>query len=104
MAFQLFISPPGDRLLKWQLAGVTAIDHHSFLHDLVAQYEASPLHSLVLNKLFNVRNLAGSPSLWRNVTALPTWHGWIGAARVASLTALLWSAGLLVLGALGLVS
>ena len=37
-AFQRFYDPPGDRLLKWHLAGVIPIDGRSFLEALVDAY------------------------------------------------------------------
>jgi len=36
--FQRFVHPPGDRLLKWHLAGVIPIDDRSFVDALVTQY------------------------------------------------------------------
>lgn len=90
-AFQHFIDPPGDRLLKWQLAGAVAPDHNSFLHDLVVQYAADPWRD-VLNKLHNVQMLVGTPNLWHGA-------GFIGAARSAQVTSTILAAGPLLLGA-----
>ncbi len=102
MAYQHFIDPPGDRLLKWQIAGVLALDRNSFLHDLVRQYLHNPLHSFVLDKLRNVETLVGQLWIWRSY---PQWQGFLGEARVAGITSFVLSAGpLLVGGALGLAS
>jgi hypothetical protein len=37
--YQKYYDPPGNRLLKWQFAGVIDIDNNSVLHDVVHAYE-----------------------------------------------------------------
>lgn len=96
-AYQHFLDPPGDRLLKWQLAGAIALDRHSFLHDLVTNYLHDPLHSFLINKLLNVRSLFVVPSLWTN--AVPTWSGILAAVRTQSLFSVAFAVGPLLLGA-----
>ncbi len=39
-AYQHFYDPPGNRLLKWHLAGVVPIDGRGFVETLVAQYQS----------------------------------------------------------------
>ena len=40
VAYQKFVDPPGDRLLKWHLAGVVPIDERSFVKTLKDSYKA----------------------------------------------------------------
>jgi hypothetical protein len=39
IGYQKFVDPPGDRLLKWHLAGVSAIDPRSFSQTILDSYE-----------------------------------------------------------------
>jgi hypothetical protein len=55
--YQRFIAPPGDRLLKWMLAGIYEPDRKSFLSDLIHQYADRSVLSVFANKLFNIENL-----------------------------------------------
>jgi hypothetical protein len=98
MAFQRFVDPPGNRLLKWQLAGDIPIDHRGFGQTLVEQYRALSLVRLFENKLDNVVTLVASPALWRVQTGDPGWHGVVGTARVAQMNDLVMAAGPLLLG------
>lgn len=54
MFFQRIVSPPGDRLLKWHLAGVVRVDDRSLLTALVDQYASTPLDELVGARLSNL--------------------------------------------------
>jgi hypothetical protein len=54
LAFQHWVAPPGDRLLKWHLAGVVSVDSRSFLQTLIDQYRATPLSALFSNRLANL--------------------------------------------------
>lgn len=40
MAYQTFVDPPGDRLLKWHLAGVLPIDPRPFFRTLIDSYQS----------------------------------------------------------------
>jgi len=53
--FQRFVDPPGDRLLKWQLAGVVPIDGRSFPVALIDAYRALSVDQVIADKLSNVR-------------------------------------------------
>ncbi len=53
--FQRFVDPPGDRLLKLQLAGVTELDGRPFLTALAQSYRALTPAEMVDNKLSNLR-------------------------------------------------
>lgn len=97
IAYQHFVDPPGNRLLKWQLAGVVAPDRNSFLHDLVHQYLQNPVHPFLLNKLTNVENLFWTHPSW---TGYPTWSGFFGRARLAGISSIVLALGPLVLALL----
>jgi hypothetical protein len=56
LAFQQWVDPPGDRLLKWHLAGVVTVDSRSFLQTLIDQYRSTPLSTLLSNRLANLAN------------------------------------------------
>jgi hypothetical protein len=103
LLFQRFVDPPGDRLLKWQLAGVLRIDSRGFLQALVMQYQALSVHHLLANKWANVQALVASPFVWRTLAPEPAWQtGFLGWARLAQLNDLLPAAGLLLLGVVAL--
>ena len=55
--YQRFYDPPGDRLLKWHLAGVIPVDDRSVLQALVDSYTTTPLSTLVSNRVENLRIL-----------------------------------------------
>jgi hypothetical protein len=62
-AYQKFYDPPGDRLLKWHLAGVIDRDSRSFGQAFLDAYTKPPLSQIVTNKIANVRTLVG-PGPW----------------------------------------
>jgi hypothetical protein len=102
--YQHFVDPPGDRLLKWQLAGVIPIDPRGFLQTILQQYHRLSLHDLLVNKGVNLLSLAADPVLWRTQLAEPAWaSGFLGYARLAQLNDLLPATGLLLLGAVALL-
>jgi hypothetical protein len=102
--YQHFVNPPGDRLLKWQLAGVLPIDPRGFLQTIAAQYQRLSVHDLLVNKGENLLSLAANPVLWRTQLAEPAWRsGFLGYARLAQLNDLLPATGLLLLGAVALL-
>jgi hypothetical protein len=99
MLFQRLVDPPGDRLLKWQIAGVIGIDSRGFLKTLVMQYQALSVHQLLANKWANVEALVASPFVWHTMAPESAWRaGFLGFARLAELNDLLPAAGLLLLG------
>ena len=102
--YQRFIAPPGDRLLKWMLAGIYEPDRKSFLSDLIHQYADRSVLSVFANKLFNIENLFSPWRWWHGFIADPEWFGWVGDFRTASITSLFWAAAPMVAGFLGLVS
>jgi hypothetical protein len=102
--YQHFVDPPGDRLMKWQLAGVIKIGPAGVLSTIVQQYHRLSLHELLVNKWVSLESLVADPLLWRTQLAEPAWRsGFLGYARIAQLNDLLPAAGLLLLGAVALL-
>ncbi|MCS5716609.1 hypothetical protein N1027_00490 [Herbiconiux sp. CPCC 205763] len=63
--YQRFIDPPGDRLLKWHLAGVTAIDPRPFVQTFLDQYSALSGTQFIANRLENLSTVFGSDQFER---------------------------------------
>jgi hypothetical protein len=61
MLYQHFGSPPGDRLLKWQLAGVVPIDGRTTVQALRDSYGSLGVGGTAHQKLDNLLALAGDP-------------------------------------------
>ena len=103
MLFQHFVDPPGNRLLKWQIAGVIVPDSRGFVKTLVMQYQALSFHHLLANKWMNVESLVANTFVWHTLNPEVAWRsGFLGLARLAELNDLLPAAGLLLLGAAAL--
>ncbi|MGA1835551.1 hypothetical protein VD659_01340 [Herbiconiux sp. 11R-BC] len=64
-AYQRFVDPPGDRLLKWHLAGWVPVTPDSFVDVLVRQYTSTPVSELIGNRLANVGTLFGLDEAYR---------------------------------------
>ncbi len=102
--FQHFVDPPGNRLIKWQLAGVIPVTRPGVLSTIVHQYLSLSPTQLLVNKWDNVAALAAVPGMWPTQTSDPAWtSGFLGFARVAQLYDVLPAAGLLLLGLLALL-
>ncbi len=104
--FQRLVDPPGDRLLYWQLAGLTSTSatRQPFLQALLDQYRAAGPVGVLLDKAGNIAGLIARPDLWVHSAADPAWtQNFLGLARVAQLTDPLCAAGPLVLGLFVLV-
>jgi hypothetical protein len=102
MLYQHFVNPPGDRLVKWMLAGVVSIDGRGVLRTIIEQYRSLSLPLLLGNKGDNVM------TLFANVGVLDgphfAWSGsFFGSARVVGVFFLVPAAGPLLLGALALL-
>ncbi len=93
-AYQHFYDPPGNRVLKWEIAGVIPIDDRSFDQALVDSYKAAGVRAIVHNKRTNattlIYNKAGSSYLYST--------GKLGKLRDAQFRFVLFSIGLLNLG------
>jgi hypothetical protein len=57
LGYQRVIAPPGNRLLKWHLAGVVDIDQRSFGQAMIDRYTTPPVSEIVANKTSNLREL-----------------------------------------------
>ena len=65
VAYQKYYEPPGNRLLKWHLAGVIPPDSRSFGETLVDGYRQLGWHGALANRLNNLRlQWTGD---WRNL-------------------------------------
>ncbi|WP_203580587.1 hypothetical protein [Microbacterium hibisci] len=81
IAFQRIVAPPGDRLLKWHLAGVVEVDDRSFLRALVDQYAASSWMELLQVRASNL-----ATALWpQSLEGADVWRdGWQDRAQHAA--------------------
>lgn len=61
--YQKIMDPPGDRLLRWHIAGFTGTSDLGFLELLVAQYQALGWEQWVFNKTENVKVIWGDWSV-----------------------------------------
>jgi hypothetical protein len=59
IAFQHFDDPPGDRLLKWSLAGAPQIDKRGAVEAVVDEYRKAGVGGALENKLQNFLTMAG---------------------------------------------
>lgn len=62
MAYQRFYDPPGDRLMKWHLAGVVPIDDRGLVETLRESYGALTPDAWTQGRALNVRTLVASPA------------------------------------------
>ncbi len=58
-AYQRYDDPPGNRLVKWHLAGVTEIDERGSLETIVDSYSDAGLDGSLENKWNNVEDITG---------------------------------------------
>jgi hypothetical protein len=58
-AYQKLYDPPGDRLVKWHLGGVDALDKRGTLQTIVDQYRAAGWAGTIANKKFSFLTLIG---------------------------------------------
>jgi hypothetical protein len=65
MAFQHYEDPPGNRLLKWSLAGVVEIDDRGALDTIVDEYERVGVGGALENKFENFWTMAGGSAFDR---------------------------------------
>jgi hypothetical protein len=102
--YQRFVAPPGDRVVKWILAGVIAVDRRGAAQTIVDQYRSLSPAQLLGNKWDNVMTLVANPMVWHRQVADAGWAGgFFGYARIAGINDLVPAAGPLLLGAVALV-
>jgi hypothetical protein len=58
-AYQKYDDPPGNRLIKWHLAGVAKIDKRGSLETIVDRYRNAGLGRIIDNKWNNVEHVLG---------------------------------------------
>jgi len=109
MAYQKFYDPPGDRLIKWHLAGVIPVDEkRSSLDAIVGEYKKAGISGVAANKVHNLRMLIGDPTDWNGEfaqgSAQPGWDSFDGHVRHFFLLRLGPAPMLLLIGILLLVS
>jgi hypothetical protein len=68
-AYQRWGEPPGDRLLKYQLAGVTELDGRSFGQTFIDAYDEAGLGGAIHNKGQNFVTMAGGGPWWGHAKA-----------------------------------
>ncbi len=73
--YQKFYDPPGDRLLKWHLAGVRDLDSRPFRQLLIDAYSKPPASAIIGYKLQNFRSLFG-PSPWPILRSVANRGSW----------------------------
>jgi hypothetical protein len=66
IAYQKYYDPPGDRLLKWHMAGLIDRDSRSFGEAFIDAYTKAPFSQIVANKVVNARALFGL-SPWQDL-------------------------------------
>jgi uncharacterized PurR-regulated membrane protein YhhQ (DUF165 family) len=75
LAYQKFYDPPGHRLLKWHLAGVSAKDPRGTWETIHTSYQALTWSQIWEHKAFNLRRqVEGDWQWWRRWTAAEAPH------------------------------
>jgi hypothetical protein len=95
MAYQKLYDPPGNRLVKWHLAGDSEIDSLSFSHAFVQGYRRLTPAQIVDNKIEDVRTLFG-PGPWDAVRS--GWRPTLNWYKTGAFFYVFQSPGLLNLG------
>jgi hypothetical protein len=69
--YQRLYDPPGDRLLKWHLAGVTQLDSRSFSRTFFDAYREAGFGQVLSYKLTNLKTFADHElDYWKNLSLL----------------------------------
>jgi hypothetical protein len=100
-AFQKWVDPPGNRLVKWTLAGVVEIDERGSLETIEDSYREVGLGGAIHNKAENFATISGGTMAPRMVESAIENGGLkqvVEAVRAADFFYLLPSLGLLLLG------
>lgn len=100
-AYQRFEDPPGNRLLKWQLAGALAIDDRGVAETILDSYRDAGLGGALDNKLNNFEAMIGGRHAYESLKAganTGSFEGFVGTVRTVAFLNLLPSIGPLVVG------
>jgi hypothetical protein len=93
LAYQKFYDPPGNRLMKWHLAGVVRVDDRGLGQALIDRYSTTPMGALVDARVRNVEMVLGAAHNGPHIGGTGFW---------AELRGYEWSATLLGIGLLNL--
>jgi hypothetical protein len=100
--FQRVFDPPGDRLIKWHLAGVIPVNDTPPLEQIVVSYTAAGPLGFLTNKLDNLEAFFGSPSRWSRLIATssqPEWgDSFVGFIRQLQSSSMIPAVGVLLIG------
>jgi len=99
--YQRLVNPPGDRLLKWMLAGVIPVDPRSPVTAIVDQYRAAGWSGALSNKWHNILQIVGGRPPIPAFGDASWYQDFVSAVRAQNFFSLLPSAGLLLVLALG---
>ena len=70
IAYQKFYDPPGDRLIKWHLAGVIPVNEsRPPLTTIIEEYKKTGFRGVAVNKIHNLRMLLGDTTDWNGECA-----------------------------------
>lgn len=64
VAYQKFVDPPGNRLIKWHLAQAVAVDDRGLIETIADSYRGMSAHQIVDQKIANLRMLEWRPLPW----------------------------------------
>jgi hypothetical protein len=104
--FTKTVDPPGDRVIKWHLAGtdMEKPDHRSAVRAIVDSYRSATIADLARYKLDNARLALGDPTVYDSarLTSTPKWteDGVGGKLRSYQVQRIIWAPGVLLLGLL----
>jgi len=99
-AYQKWEDPPGNRLMKWTLAGVVEIDERGTLEAISDRYGEAGLDGTIDNKLANLKTITGwtmAPDTVSNALDTGDFEEIVNAIRADAFFYLLPSMGLLLL-------
>lgn len=78
-AYQGFYDPPGNRLVKWHIAGVIDIDKRSSWQAISDAYRALSGKQVVANKLENIKALVRNPLFQKSDFSYAMFENWRAA-------------------------
>jgi hypothetical protein len=108
-AYQTWVDPPGDRLVKWQLGGSLAIDDRGAVETIVDSYRAAGWDGTLAYKKGNVTGMLheaetdAAVSTAVDLVGDGQWRDAIGTLRLPRFFWLLPNLGLLLLGAVAML-
>jgi hypothetical protein len=104
LAYQHWVDPPGNRLIKWQLAGAPEIDSRGSVETIVDSYRTTGWRTVLEFKKDNVETLFGGPHVWSDSHSIlhqasgGRWREAVAQSRSQRFYYFLPSLGVLLLG------